>query len=322
MEIRFYWPLLVGLILIICWSLDYWKILVKTKLYVTGDAKAQSKVLRISNYLLGLVALSLISFSATLPRKQLKIIPGSIEVNDIMITFDVSRSMLAEDMQPNRLEVAKNKLREFASLRPTDRIGVIIFSERVFTLLPLTTDSTLIYDIISEINVGFLGSGTNIGDALALSVARLHESETKNKIVILLTDGVNNVGNMTPIAAAETAKKFGVKVYTITLATDKDAKLPIGQGFFGMQYQTIPGGSYDLKTMKEIADITGGKTYMATSQNSLKEILDEIQNLEKTEIKSSSQAVFEELYFFYLLWGIILFISHEVLRRVVLKEVV
>src|SRR5690606_14672511 len=151
--------------------------------------------------------------------------------------------------------------------------------------------STLIYDIISEINVGFLGSGTNIGDALALSVARLHESETKNKIVILLTDGVNNAGNMTPIAAAETAKKFGVTAYSITLATDKDAKLPIGQGLRGMQYQTIPGGSYDLKTMKEIADTTGAKTYMATSQTPLKEILDETQNLEKPELKSSPQAV-------------------------------
>lgn len=322
MEIRYYWPLIIGLILLIAWSLDYWKVFVKTKLYVTGDARAQNSLFRFLNYLLGLVALALISFSTTLPRKQLKIIPGSIEVNDIFLTMDVSRSMLAEDMKPNRLEVAKEKLREFAALRPTDRIGVIIFSEKVFTLLPLTTDSSLIYDIISDINVGFLGSGTNIGDALALSVARLHESETKNKVVVLLTDGVNNVGNMTPIAAAEVAKKFGIKVYTITLATDKDAKLPVGQGFFGMQYQTIPGGSYDLKTMKDIADITGGRTYMATSQNSLKEILDEIQKLEKTEIKSNSQAVFEELYFTYLLWGIILFVAHEILRRVVLREVV
>lgn len=320
-ELKSYWPLLIGLVLIIIWSLDYWKVFSKTKLYLAKNVERVSPLGRFANYILGIIAISLISYSACLPRKELKVIPGAIEVNDVFIVFDVSRSMLAEDMRPNRLEVAKAKLRDFASLRPTDRIGVIVFAEKVFTLLPLTTDPALIYEIISEINVGVFGSGTNIGDALGLAVARLNESKTKNKVVILLTDGVNNVGNMTPLAAAEVARDQNIKVYTITLATDKDAKLPIGQGFFGTQYQTIPGGSYDLKTMKEIADMTGGKTYMATDQGSLESILSEIQELEKTEIETHSQVVYEELYFKYLLMGVILFLIHEMMRRSILREI-
>ena len=320
-ELKSYWPLIIGGILLCVWSLDYWKVFSKTKLYLSKHAKKVSSSFRGGNYILGFIGLVLISYSACLPRKELKVIPGAIEVNDVFIVFDVSRSMLAEDMHPNRLEVAKEKLRDFASLRPTDRIGVIVFAEKVFTLLPLTTDPELIYQIISEINVGVFGSGTNIGDALGLAVARLNESKTKNKVVILLTDGVNNVGNMTPLAAAEMAKEQNIKVYTITLATDEDARLPIGQVFFGMQYQTIPGGSYDLKTMKEIADMTGGKTYMATEQDSLEKILAEIQELEKTEIETHSLVVYVELYFKYLLMGVILFLAHEIFRRSILREI-
>ncbi len=222
-----------------------------------------------------------LSYSFAGPRRPLETAPSSIEVNDIFFVVDVSRSMLADDIEPNRLEVAKNKLREFAQLRPTDRVGVIMFSERVFTMLPLTTDPTLVDKILSDIRVGFLGSGTNIGDGLALAVARAQTSKTKNKVVILLTDGVNNVGNVTPLQAAKLAKESGIKVYTITLGTKADAKIPVGKGIFGTQYQTIPGGSFDLETMQEISDLTNGKSYMAESEESLKEILDEIQNLRK-----------------------------------------
>jgi Ca-activated chloride channel family protein len=214
------------------------------------------------------------------PRKAQKFTPSSVEVNDIILCIDVSRSMLAEDIKPNRLEVAKDRIREFARMRPTDRISVVIFSEKVFTLLPLTTDPALVDQVLSEISIGYLGSGTNIGDGLALSVARAVNSDTKNKVVVLLTDGVANVGTLTPIQAAEEAKKFGIKVYTIGLGTDEDAKIPVGNGIFGTQYQLIPGGSIDYKTLKEISDMTGGKFYPAKSNGALKEILDDIQKLE------------------------------------------
>jgi Ca-activated chloride channel family protein len=256
------------------------------------------------------------------PRKAQKFTPSSIEVNDIILCIDVSRSMLAEDIKPNRLEVAKDRIREFARMRPTDRISVVIFSEKVFTLLPLTTDPALVDQVLSEISIGYLGSGTNIGDGLALSVARAVNSDTKNKVVVLLTDGVANVGTLTPIQAAEEAKKFGIKVYTIGLGTDEDAKIPVGNGIFGTQYQLIPGGSIDYKTLKEISDMTGGKFYPAKSNGALKEILDDIQKLEKTEIKVNHKIVYDEQYYQYLLMGVCLIFLVEILRRWLLKDVV
>jgi len=255
------------------------------------------------------------------PRKAQKFSPTNIEVNDIVLCIDVSRSMLAEDIRPNRLEVAKQRIREFAKLRPTDRISIVIFSEKVLTLLPLTTDPSLVDQVLSEISIGYLGSGTNIGDGLALSVARALNSEAKNKVIVLLTDGVANVGTMTPIQAAEEAKKYGIKVYTIGLGTDEDAKIPVGNGVFGTQYQLIPGGSIDYKVLNEISEMTGGKFYPAKSDHALKKILEDIQKLEKTKIKINNQIVYDEQFYFYLVMGIVLLFSVEIIRRIFLKDI-
>jgi len=311
-----------GLIFLLIWMFDYWKILKKGELAIPHDGKVKPSILKLLNFFIGVCGILLMSFSLTGPRKALKFIPSDIEVNDIYLVMDVSRSMLADDLKPNRLEVAKDKLREFAGLRPTDRIGVIIFSEKVFTLLPLTTDPKLVDEVLADIKIGYLGSGTNIGDALALAVGRGQASKTKNKVIVLLTDGVNNVGNMTPINAARTAKEFNIKVYTIGLGTTK-SKLPIGKDLFGnVQYQNLPGGSIDLKTLEEISKLTGGKSYLANSENSLKEILEDIQKLEKTKIKSQGRVIYEELFFKYLLFGIILFLFSELVRKLYLKEIV
>jgi Ca-activated chloride channel family protein len=280
------------------------------------------KGLRIFLFLAGVVAWGYLSFALMQPRKPQKFSPSSVEVNDILLCIDVSRSMLAEDIKPNRLEVAKERIREFARMRPTDRISVVIFSEKVMTLLPLTTDPNLVDKVLSEISIGYLGSGTNIGDGLALSVARAVNSETKNKVIVLLTDGVANVGTLTPIQAAEEAKKHDIKVYTIGLGTDNDAKIPVGNGIFGTQYQLIPGGGIDYKTLKEISDLTGGKFYPAKSEGALKEILTDIQKLEKTEIKVNHQIVYDEQYYVYLMIGVALLVLVEVLRRLLLKDIV
>ena len=280
------------------------------------------KVLRIGLFLAGVAAWGYLSYSLMQPRKPQKFSPSSIEVNDIILCIDVSRSMLAEDIKPNRLEVAKEQIREFAKMRITDRIGVVIFSEKVITLLPLTTDPKLVDKVLAEISIGYLGSGTNIGDGLALSVARAVNSEAKNKVIVLLTDGVANVGTLTPIQAAEEAKKHGIKVYTIGLGTDNDAKIPVGNGIFGTQYQLIPGGGIDYKTLKEISALTGGTFYPAKSEGALKEILDDIQKLEKTEIKVNHQVVYDEQYYIYLLTGVALLVAVEILRRLLLKDVV
>ncbi len=313
----------IGLFAAILWAINYWYLIKPAQLILpVGKSSKANGFLRTIIFGIGIVGLLLISFAMTGPRKPLKFMPSDIEVNDIFLVVDVSRSMLADDLKPNRLEVAKQKLREFSALRPTDRIGIIIFSEKVFTLLPLTTDPKLIDEVISEIKIGYLGSGTNIGDALALGVARAQSSETKNKVIVLLTDGVNNIGNMTPINAARTAKDFNIKVYTIGLGTRK-SRLPIGKDPFGrVQYQNLPGGSIDTKTLEEISKITGGKSFMADSQDSLKEILDEIQKLEKTKIKSQGQVIYDELFYDYLFWGILMFCFAQLLRRFWLKEVV
>lgn len=315
--------ILLGVVTYFLWSLDFWKIWKKSNLVIpSGDYKKKKSSIRSILFLIGTVGWISLTIALMGPRKALKFLPGNIEVNDIFLVLDVSRSMLVDDIQPNRLEVAKEKLRQFAQLRPTDRLGIIIFSEKVFTALPLTTDPELVDQVLSEIKIGYLGSGTNIGDALALAVARGEASPTKNKVVVLLTDGVNNVGNLTPIQAAEMAKTYNMKVYTIGLGTNESARLPVGRNSFGQtQYQRIPGGSIDLETLEKISEMTGAKSYMANSENSLSEILSSIQKLEKTKIKSQSRVVYEELFFKFLLWGLFLILGTELIRKNYLKEV-
>lgn len=325
MEYKNPYLLWIGIIAAIMWTLDYWKVFQKAKIYFPqgqGGLAVWKKLLRLFLFVAGITGWGYLSYSLMQPRLPQKFSPSNIEVNDIVLCIDVSRSMLAEDIRPNRLEVAKERIREFARLRPTDRISIVIFSEKVFTLLPLTTDPTLVDKVLSEISIGYLGSGTNIGDGLGLSVARAVNSETKNKVIVLLTDGVANVGTLTPLQAAEEAKKYGIKVYTIGLGTDEDAKIPVGTGVFGTQYQLIPGGSIDYKVLKEISDMTGGKFYPAKSEKALKDILDDIQKLEKTEIKVNQQIVYDEKYYSYLLIGVALIFAVEVLRRLLLKDVV
>lgn len=322
-EYKSLWLLSFGIVYILIWTIDFWNVFKTPQLVAPlSFAKSRFNVSKLVVYFIGLIGLLYISYALTGPRKALKFSPANIKVNDIFLVVDVSRSMLAEDLRPNRLEVAKQKLREFAALRPTDRVGVIIFSEKVFTLLPLTTDPTLVDQILSEIRVGFLGSGTNIGDALALAVGRAQESKTKNKVIVLLTDGVNNVGNMTPSQAADLARDFQIKVYTIGLASSNDARLPVGNGIFGKRYQKIPGGSIDLETLKMISQKTNGKSFYAQDSESLSEILLEIQNLEKTEIKNNSQIVYDEKYWDFLWIGFLLYILAELLKRFYIKELV
>lgn len=325
MEYKYPYLVWLGGVAALLWAMDYWKIFQRAQLYFPQQDHKLSfwkKSLRTLLFVGGLVGWAYLSYSLMQPRKPQKISPSNIEVNDIILCIDVSRSMLAEDIKPNRLEVAKSRIREFAQMRPTDRISIVLFSEKVYTLLPLTTDPALVDQALAEISIGMLGSGTNIGDGIALSVARAVNSETKNKVIVLLTDGVANVGSMTPLQGAEEAKKFGIKIYTIGLGTDEDAKIPVGNGPFGMQYQLIPGGSIDYKVLQEISDMTGGKFFPAKSDQALKQILNEIQKLEKTEIKVNNRIVYDEQYYKFFLIGIGLIFLVEMLRRLLLKDVV
>jgi len=316
---------LFGLVAMVFWAMEYWKIFKKPELVFSSQRNKRKSFInfvRLIVFIIGIFGWLSVSYSLTRPRIPQSIAPQEIEVNDIFFVVDVSRSMLAEDFKTNRLEAAKKKIHEFIKLRPTDRIGIVIFSEKAFTLLPLTTDLSLIEQIISDIKVGYLGSGTNIGDALGLAVARANGSEAKKKVIILLTDGVNNVGNMTPIQAAEQAKELGVKVYTIGMGSDKNAKIPVPGGVFGTRYQLIPGGSIDTKTLNKISKMTNAKSYIAKDSKALKDVLSEIEKLERTKIKQSSQVIYDELFYRWLSLGIILLLISQVLRRLWLKEVV
>ena len=320
-EYKHPWFCVIGILILIFWLLDYWKIGIRAELGTFQVNKgAKFNLTRIICFLFGLAGLCYFSYGIMGPRSPESFSDSSTEVLDIFLVVDVSRSMMADDIRPSRIEVAREKLREFAALKPKDRIGVIIFSEKVFTLLPLTIDPKLITRIIDNIQIGFLGSGTNIGDAIALAVARLQITETKNKIIILLTDGVSNVGNLTPIQAAEEAKKYGIKIYSIGFGTESDARIPVGQGIFGMQYQRIPGGSVDFKMLKQVAESTGARAYTAQSESALKQVLLEIDQLERTETKIQGQVVYNELYYHYLLVGLVLFFLSELFRYIWIRE--
>ncbi len=320
-------PLLaiLGGVAFLLWAFDYYKVFKKPQLFVPDKILSSSlgslNYLRLALFFVGVCAWSLISFSMAGPRVPRDFTDSTIKVNDIFFVVDVSRSMLAEDFKPNRLEVAKENIKNFISLRPTDRIGIIIFSREVFTLMPLTTDLKLIEQTISEINVGKLGSATNIGDALGLAVARSIRSESKNKVIILLTDGVSNAGNIEPLESARKAKEANIKVYTIGVGSQKGAKLPIGN-FGGIKrYQNIPGGSIDTQLLKEIAKMTNARAYLAEDESALTDVLKRINQLEKTEIKVSGQVVYSEKYHIFLLFGVLLLLFTEGARRLVLKEV-
>jgi Ca-activated chloride channel family protein len=311
---------IIGTACAILWLLDFSKIFKSLTLELSILGKGTSNFKRLSVMALGLAGWVLISISLTQPRFPVGYSKSKIKVNDIFFVFDVSKSMHAEDLKPNRLEVAKKKLQEFIKLRPTDRIGVVLFSERVFTLLPLTFDIDVVSKVIGDIKIGYLGSGTNIGDGLGLAIARAVKSETKNKVIVLLTDGVSTGGSITEMQAANDAKKHGIKIYTIGIG-NPGAMLPIGNGPFGKRYIKMPGGSIDFKILEEVAKVTGGQTYVAKNEDALKDVLVEINQLEKTDVDASAQVIYDERYFNFLFWGIIIFLLSEILKNFWLKEV-
>ncbi|MEA9354675.1 VWA domain-containing protein [Bacteriovorax sp. PP10] len=309
----------VGLIF---WIIGFFYWFKKPQLFIPSKYKKKGiPILRSLIFIMGVVSWLYISFALAGPRRPMGMDKNTIEVNDIFIVLDLSRSMLAEDLKPNRFEAAKQKIQDFVALFPRDRIGIVIFAEKVFTLLPLSTDLNLINKMVAQIKLGVLGDGTNIGDALALGVGRLLQSLAKNKVIILLTDGVSNVGTLTPLQAAEMAAEQKIKIYTIGIGGAKDARIPVGANMFGVQrYQVIPGGSVDEKGLQEIARITGGKFYMARDNKALQNVLGDINKLERTEIEQSGKIIYEELYFKYLLIGVLLLIGAELSRRLLLRE--
>lgn len=313
---------LIGLIGLFFWLISYFYVFKKPQIHIPKKYKKIGfPFIRSIVLIIGITGWIFITYALMGPRRPMGMDKNTIEVNDIFIVLDLSRSMLAEDFKPNRVEAAKQKIHELVNMHTQDRIGVVIFAEKVFTLLPLSTDFNLIGKMIDGIKLGPLGDGTNIGDALALATGRLIQSQAKNKVIILLTDGVSNVGALTPIQAAEMAQENKIKIYCIGIGSDKDARIPVGNPMFGIQrYQTIPGGSVDEKGLREISKLTGAKAFMASDEKALSGVLQEINKLERTQIEHSGKIIYQELYFKYLLIGVCLLLLGEILRKFVVRE--
>ncbi|WP_157568086.1 vWA domain-containing protein [Mucilaginibacter arboris] len=202
---------------------------------------------------------------------------------DIMIATDISGSMLAEDFTPNRLEAGKNIAINFIKNRPNDRIGLVIFSGESFTQCPLTIDHDVLINLFGDIKNGMIDDGTAIGMGLATAVNRLKDSEAKSKVIILLTDGVNNKGSIPPITAAQIAKQFGIRVYTVGIGTNGSARYPFKDQFGNTHYEMVPV-DVDENTLIKISNITGGKYFRARNNNELAQIYEQIDKLEKVKI--------------------------------------
>lgn len=270
-------------------------------------------------FALRIIALVLIIIALARPRFINKKRNVTSEGINIMLSLDISSSMLSRDFKPDRLEAAKDVAIEFISGRTSDRIGLVVFSAESFTQCPLTTDHAVLINLFKGIKSGMIEDGTAIGLGLATAVNRLKDSPGKSKVIILLTDGVNNSGSIAPVTAAEIAKAFGIRVYTIGVGTMGMAPYPV-QTPFGLQFQNMPV-QIDEDILKNISKMTGGQYFRATDKETLINIYREIDKLEKSRIEISEYSKYQDQYlWFALLAGIFLFFE-IILRFTVLKTI-
>jgi Ca-activated chloride channel family protein len=241
---------------------------------------------------------------------------------DIVMAIDVSSSMLARDLKPNRLSALKKVAADFIKKRPNDRIGLVAYAGEGYTKTPITTDKAIVLNALREITYGQLEDGTAIGMGLATAVNRLKESKAKSKIIILLTDGVNNSGFIEPQTAANLAIEFDIKTYTIGLGTNGNALSPIGYNADGSFRYGLQQVEIDEDLLQDIAKVTGGKYFRATNNETLEEIYDEINKLEKTEIEEFKYYRYEEKFRPWVLIAGLLLLLEWILRNTVFRSFV
>ncbi len=239
---------------------------------------------------------------------------------DIMLCMDISGSMQAEDFAPrNRLNVAKERAKEFVARRKGDRIGLAVFAATSLTQCPLTLDRNILGELIDRLDFGMLEDGTAIGMGLGSAISRLKKSKAKDRVVILLTDGVNNTGDIDPITAAQTAASFGVKIYTIGVGSKGEVPFPVQDRIFGRRYVRVKI-DLDTETLNEIARITGGKSFLATDAEGLKLIYDEIDRMEPTTFKVKQHTVYNEKAGTMLLFSVLALVLGGALSGTVLRR--
>ena len=272
-----------------------------------------------SLYILRLLALTVLIIALARPQTSLSRQDISVEGIDLVIALDVSGSMLAMDFKPDRLEAAKDLAIEFIDGRPNDRIGLVIFSGETFTQCPLTTDHAVLKNLFRDIHSGMIDDGTALGDGLATAVNRLRGSKAISKVIILLTDGVSNMGSLDPRSAAEIAKLYGIRIYTIGIGTIGQAPYPV-QTPFGMQTQMMPV-TIDESMLMEIAKGTDGKYFRATNNAKLRSIYQEIDKMEKSKIDVTEFRKKKEEFLPLVLLAFVLIGLEMILRYLYLKNI-
>ena len=260
-------------------------------------------VLRHLPFVLRTAALVLIIVAIARPRSSTEIEKIDTEGIDIVLAMDVSTSMLARDFKPDRISAAKDLAVEFIAQRPSDRMGIVVFAGESYTQCPLTTDRATLINLMKEVQTGLIEDGTAIGNGLATAVARMKDSDAKSRVVILLTDGVNNSGEISPQTAAEIAKTYGIRVYTIGVGANGMAPYPVMTPW-GVDIQQMKV-EIDEKLLQEIADVTGGRYFRATDNTKLSEIYSEINKMEKARTTIDSFPVYKELFGRYALAALI-----------------
>ena len=265
------------------------------------------------------IALILLIIALARPQSSIKWQESNTEGIDIILTMDVSGSMLAQDLKPDRLESSKNVAMNFIEKRQNDRIGLVIFAGESFTQCPLTTDHNVLTNLFKDVKSGIVDDGTAIGMGLATAVNRLKDSEAKSKVIILLTDGISNSGMIPPLTAAEIAQKFGIRVYTIGVGTKGLAPYPFKTPF-GIQYQDVEV-KIDEKTLQDIATLTDGKYFRATNNKSLKEIYKDIDVLEKSKIEVTQFHKRSEEFLSFAISAITLLFISFILQITYLKQI-
>ncbi len=271
--------------------------------------------------ILRLIAVALLFVALARPQSGSQERELSTEGIDIVIALDISGSMKAEDFQPyNRLYVAKEEIESFISKRVSDRIGLVVFARTAFTQCPLTLDYQVLKTFLEQVDFGIIDDGTAIGTALATAVNRLKDSDAKSKVIILLTDGVNNSGEIDPLTAAKIAKTFDMRVYTIGVGRPGKSQYTVDDPIFGKRVLYMEN-EIDEEVLIEIAEATGGKYFRARSEEELSGIYTDIDLLEKTEVKVKQYINYKELFPSFLLFGFIFLFAEAVLSQTILRKV-
>lgn len=288
----------------------------------TASLQSQAKSVRVwmihIPFVLRVAAVLLLSLALARPQLSNRWQSESTEGIDIMMALDISGTMLGEDLKPNRLEAAKAVATEFVLSRPNDQIGLVVFAGESFTQCPLTVDHAVLVNLFNSVKFGMIEDGTAIGLGLANAVNRMKDSQTKSKVVILLTDGSNNRGDIDPQTAAEIAKTFGIRVYAIGVGSYSDqVRVPIHTPY-GIQYGTM-SSEFDETTLRNIAQMTGGEYFRATDNNSLRAIYQQIDQLEKTKIRVREYSKRTEHFMPFLMAALVCLLLEAIIRYFVLR---